>query len=116
MRQRENSLTQDKIPVQDDDFKYLDELPKFPRKRNKSIQDRKRKVNIKKSDETNNENNADLGKNKKEIINKKYAQTGATPPQKYEHMEATIEYIQEGGYYLIMYEKEFIRAWGAIKR
>jgi len=51
-----------------------------------------------------------------EIINKKYAQTGATPPQKYEHMEATIEYIQEGGYYLIMYEKGYIRAWGAIKR
>ena len=51
-----------------------------------------------------------------EIINKKYAQTGATPPQRYEHMEATIEYIQEGGYYLLMYEKGFIRAWGAIKR
>ena len=52
----------------------------------------------------------------KEIINKKYAVTGATPPKEYEHMEATIEYIKEGGYYLIMYEKGFIRAWGAIKR
>lgn len=50
-----------------------------------------------------------------EIINAKYAKTGATPPQEYKHMEASIEYIQEGGYYLIMYEKGFIRAWGAIK-
>ncbi len=51
-----------------------------------------------------------------EIINKKYAKTGATPPQEYEHMEADIEYIKEGQYYLIRYEKGFIRAWGAIKR
>lgn len=49
------------------------------------------------------------------IINAKYAKTGATPPKEYEHMEATIEYIKEGGYYLVMYEKGFIRAWGAIK-
>ena len=51
----------------------------------------------------------------KAIIDAKYAKTGATPPQEYEHMEATIEYVKEGGYYLIMYEKGFIRAWGAIK-
>ena len=50
-----------------------------------------------------------------EIINAKYAVTGATPPKEYEHMEATIEYIKEGGYYLIMYEKGFLRAWGAFK-
>ena len=51
-----------------------------------------------------------------EKINQKYAVTGATPPREYEHMEASIEYIKEGEYYLIMYEKGFIRAWGAIKR
>lgn len=51
-----------------------------------------------------------------EYINKKYAVTGATPPQEYEHMQATIEYIKDGGYYLVMYEKGFIRAWGAFKR
>ena len=52
----------------------------------------------------------------RKIIDAKYAKTGATsPPKSYEHMEATIEYIQEGGYYLIMYEKGFLRAWGAIK-
>ena len=49
------------------------------------------------------------------IIETKYAKTGATPPKEYEHMEATIEYVKDGGYYLIMYEKGFIRAWGAIK-
>ena len=51
----------------------------------------------------------------KDVIRRKYAESGATPPQEYEHMDATIEYIKEGGYYLIMYEKGYIRAWGAIK-
>lgn len=50
------------------------------------------------------------------IIDAKYAKTGATlPPKEYIHMEAHIDYIKEGGYYLIRYEKGFIRAWGAIK-
>lgn len=50
------------------------------------------------------------------IIEAKYAETGATVPKKeYEHLEAHIDYIQEGGYYLIRYEKGFLRAWGAIK-
>ena len=50
------------------------------------------------------------------IIEAKYAKTGATmPPKEYEHMEAAIDYIKEGKYYLIRYEKGFIRAWGAIK-
>ena len=52
----------------------------------------------------------------RKTIEAKYAETGATPPPKeYIHMNATIDYIKEGGYYLIMYEKGFIRAWGAIK-
>lgn len=51
----------------------------------------------------------------KEIIDAKYAKTGATPPKEYEHMEATMEYVKDGNYYLIMYEKGFLRAWGAIK-
>lgn len=50
------------------------------------------------------------------IIETKYAQTGATVPKKeYTHLEASIDYIKEGGYYLIRYEKGVIRAWGAIK-
>ena len=53
---------------------------------------------------------------RKKIIETKYAQTGATLPQKeYTHMEASIDYVSEGGYYLVRYEKGFLRAWGAIK-
>lgn len=53
---------------------------------------------------------------RQKIIDTKYAKTGATlPPKEYVHMEAHIDYIKEGGYYLIRYEKGFIRAWGAIK-
>lgn len=56
-------------------------------------------------------------KNKyQEIIDRKYAKTGATQPKReYIHMEAAIDYIKEGGYYLVRYEKGVIRAWGAIK-
>ena len=55
-------------------------------------------------------------KKRQEIIEHKYAETGATlPPKEYIHTEASIEYIKDGGYYLIRYEKGVIRAWGAIK-
>ncbi len=50
------------------------------------------------------------------IIDTKYAKTGATIPKKeYIYMEASIDYIKEGKYYLIRYEKGFLRAWGAVK-
>ena len=53
---------------------------------------------------------------RRRIIEEKYAKTGATLPKKdYVHMEASIDYIKEGGYYLIRYEKGVIRAWGAVK-
>ena len=73
-----------------------------------------------KNKELSKEDKAELRRKKRKekfqnIINAKYAKTGATPPKEYEHMEANIEYIKDGGYYLIMYEKGFIRAWGAIK-
>ncbi|MCQ2739882.1 MAG: hypothetical protein MJ237_06610 [bacterium] len=52
----------------------------------------------------------------KKIIDEKYTKTGATPQKReYEYMNASIEYIKDGRYYLIMYEKGFLRAWGAIK-
>lgn len=51
----------------------------------------------------------------KKIIDEKYAKTGATPPQEFKYMNAEIEYIKEGGYYLIMYENGYLRAWGAVK-
>ena len=31
------------------------------------------------------------------------------------YQEASIEYIKEGGYYLIRYERGDVKAWGAIK-
>ena len=40
---------------------------------------------------------------------------GMAPDIEPVHMEASIEYIKEGKYYLIRYEKGKIRAWGAIK-
>lgn len=52
----------------------------------------------------------------RKVIETKYAKTGATlPKEEYLHMEASIDYVKEGGYYLIRYERGFIRAWGAIK-
>lgn len=52
----------------------------------------------------------------RKIIEAKYGETGATmPPKEYTHLEAHIDYVKEGGYYLIRYEKGFLRAWGAIK-
>lgn len=74
----------------------------------------------KKKNELNKDEKRELAKKRQKekiqaVIDAKYAKTGATPPKEYEHMEATIEYIKEGGYYLIKYEKGFIRAWGAIK-
>ena len=80
------------------------ELRKYYKKTKELTKDEKREIAKKKR------------KDKfKKIIDAKYARTGATPPEDYKHMEASIEYIKEGGYYLIMHEKGFIRAWGAIK-
>ena len=51
-----------------------------------------------------------------EKIRIKYAKYGNTPPEfDYVYRNATIEYIEEGQYYLIMYENGAIRAWGAFK-
>lgn len=81
------------------------ELKKYYKKNDKNLT-KEEKAEIKKKER----------KDKfQEIINAKYAKTGATPPKEYEHMDASIEYIKQGGYYLIMYEKGFLRAWGAIK-
>lgn len=50
------------------------------------------------------------------ILRKKYAEDAITPPEEdYTYMNAEIEYIVDGGYYLITYENGMYRAWGAIK-
>ncbi|MCM1265712.1 MAG: hypothetical protein NC200_05890 [Candidatus Gastranaerophilales bacterium] len=51
-----------------------------------------------------------------EILRQKYALESITPAeQDYTYMNAEIEYIEEGGYYLLTYENGMFRAWGAIK-
>lgn len=107
----------------DKEFLYLIEsknlvavIPVFKIAENKA---ELRKLYEKRKNLTKEEKNSIAKKKRKDkikkVIDAKYAKTGATPPQDYTHMDATIEYIKEGGYYLIMYEREYIRAWGAIK-
>ena len=49
------------------------------------------------------------------LLRKKYAMEAITPPEDYVYMNAEIEYVEDGGYYLITYENGAYRAWGAIK-
>ena len=69
----------------------------------------------------NQEHDKDYEKIKKkeakerEKTNKKRAKVGMPPVEDKIHMEASIEYIKQGGYYLLKYERGTIRAWGAIK-
>ena len=50
------------------------------------------------------------------ILREKYAERAITPPDHdYVYMNAEIEYVEDGGYYLITYENGMFRAWGAIK-
>ena len=58
-----------------------------------------------------------LKRQKKEIQKTHEARSkkGMPPISDNIHMEAKIEYINDGQYYLIMYERENTRAWGAIK-
>ncbi len=51
----------------------------------------------------------------REKTNKKRARKGMPPDVEPVYMNATIEYVKEGNYYLIKYERDRIRAWGAIK-
>lgn len=51
----------------------------------------------------------------KNILRQKYAEEAITPPEDYVYMNALIEYVEDGGYYLITYENGAYRAWGAIK-
>ena len=55
-------------------------------------------------------------KKKRERIQKKYDEFGIKPKPPYVYSNAEIEYIKDGSYYRIKYEKGSIRAWGAIKQ
>lgn len=49
-------------------------------------------------------------------IDAKRAKQGIPPEEKLPYMKASIEYDKDGGYYLVKYERDRIRAWGAIKK
>ena len=55
----------------------------------------------------------------KEIIktNQKRAKTGMAPidPDEDIYQQADIEYIKDGDYFLIRYERGDVKAWGAVK-
>lgn len=47
--------------------------------------------------------------------NEKRAKVGMKPDEPEIHMEASIEYVPTGQYYLIKYQRGAIKAWGAFK-
>ena len=51
----------------------------------------------------------------REKVNKKRRAAGMSEDEEKIYMEASIEYIPDGDYFLIKYERGTIRAWGAIK-
>ncbi len=51
----------------------------------------------------------------REKVNKKRRAAGMSEDEEKIYMEASIEYIEDGGYFLIKYERGTIRAWSAIK-
>jgi len=59
---------------------------------------------------------ADREKKKEDKKREKMVKQGKVPEATPEiYMNATIQHDEEGGYYLIKYERDKIRAWGAIK-
>lgn len=51
----------------------------------------------------------------RENTNKKRAKVGMPPDEPEIYMEAEIEYVQEGEYFLIKYQRGTIKAWGVFK-
>ena len=51
----------------------------------------------------------------REKVNKKRRAAGMSEDEEKIFMDATIEYIEDGDYFLIKYERDKIRAWSAIK-
>lgn len=70
----------------------------------KRLKDKKYKKELKKEE-----------KQRKEI-NKKRDKVGMPHDEPKVYMEADIQYNPQGDYYLIKYERDTIRAWGAIKK
>jgi hypothetical protein len=51
----------------------------------------------------------------REVVNKQRARVGQQPDLPQVYMEAVLEYVPKGDYYLIKYERGGLRAWGAFK-
>ena len=51
----------------------------------------------------------------REKVNKKRRAAGMSEDEEKIYMEASIEYIPDGDYFLIKYERGTIRAWGAVR-
>ena len=64
------------------------------------------------------ENKKRIKKEEKERkkINEKRAKVGMPPDKESIYMEATIEYVEDGHYYLVKYVRDTVKAWGIIKR
>ena len=54
-------------------------------------------------------------KKEREKVNKKRRKAGMKEDEEIVNMQASIEYIKDGDYFLIKYERDKIRAWSAIK-
>lgn len=51
----------------------------------------------------------------REKTNIKRARAGQPPDEPQVYMEATMQYVREGDYYLLKYERGTVKAWGAFK-
>lgn len=76
-------------------------------------------VQIEKSDEINYgpayEKYKKKVEKKRAKQNKKLKRFGNPQEEETVYMDASIEYVKDGSYYLIKYERDKVRAWGAIK-
>ena len=79
------------------------------------IEEDKEEIKNLQSDKEKKRLKKEAKKQKKQDL--KYLRQGKSVPTRNQiYMEATIEYVRDGDYYLIKYEKDRIRAWGVIKR
>lgn len=94
--------------------KLIAVIPVFKLAQNQAEVDRIQKEEAKKNRKIKMPKERYLDKMQR-LLRLKYAEDAITPPEEYVYMNAEIEYVENGGYYLITYENGMFRAWGAIK-
>jgi len=80
------------------------------------VEEDRRQAQVAQPMDSKSQKKADKEQKKKDKLRKKQISQGEIPdnaPQTYNN--ATIEYDDEGSYYLIKYERGKIRAWGVVK-